>query len=573
MGYCIAQVGSFDVENFGDLLFPDVFKYYMPADCEVDLFSPNGGIKPFTKKQVVYPISELERRCKERKYRAIIIGGGDVVRIDNSVTPDYAQGNNSVAMSLWVTPILIGNKYDIPVLFNAPGVPFRFYENEKLFVKNMLRMTDYISVRDETSKELINECGVKDTVCIPDTLFNSNIYGKSIGVQEIFETLKEKYPIFKMHKYIIFQHNRWLTDKNAESLRRAVEKITDETDYSVIFFPIGYVHNDGDGLKKIYDKNNKKCGFFTEKLNPNEMMSVLAFSAGYIGTSMHGGIVSWAFGKPIIMLDEGGTATKITGFQRHIGKNTVSLMDYRRLYEKFENVFIKGRGISFNRLSIINEQVDRHFKKMRKMIESDDSGHVSLDKVFVETYNSLSHDERNFHAEIIVYFDTGEGFNIWNRKVYAINDLNRLSQTFLVPEGTKKVLLQITDAEALIINNFEIKEDGRLIKYEIPNMAYVGRKNHLFFFEPASVVFNCDGASRKFRVTAQLESPKSEDFRDLLLKMRQKGEKEEHKNRVLEQEKNNLRQEKNILQQEKEKFDRVRRRKVYRVVNKIARLE
>ena len=37
----IAQIGTFDVENFGDLLFPDVLKIKL-GDCfDIDLFSAN----------------------------------------------------------------------------------------------------------------------------------------------------------------------------------------------------------------------------------------------------------------------------------------------------------------------------------------------------------------------------------------------------------------------------------------------------------------------------------------------------------------------------------------------------
>ena len=39
----IAQVGTFDVENYGDLLFPFIFKHYF-LDYEIDLFSPVGGV-------------------------------------------------------------------------------------------------------------------------------------------------------------------------------------------------------------------------------------------------------------------------------------------------------------------------------------------------------------------------------------------------------------------------------------------------------------------------------------------------------------------------------------------------
>ena len=50
----VAQIGTFDVENFGDLLFPSVLEYYL-QEYEIDLFSPEGNcFKPFEEEKFVY---------------------------------------------------------------------------------------------------------------------------------------------------------------------------------------------------------------------------------------------------------------------------------------------------------------------------------------------------------------------------------------------------------------------------------------------------------------------------------------------------------------------------------------
>lgn len=53
----IAQIGTFDVENFGDLLFPTMIEYRF-CDCEIDLYSPVGNAaKPFESDRYVYAVS------------------------------------------------------------------------------------------------------------------------------------------------------------------------------------------------------------------------------------------------------------------------------------------------------------------------------------------------------------------------------------------------------------------------------------------------------------------------------------------------------------------------------------
>ena len=44
--YNVAQIGSFDVENYGDLLFPTVLEEELSKRIKIKelfLFSPNGG--------------------------------------------------------------------------------------------------------------------------------------------------------------------------------------------------------------------------------------------------------------------------------------------------------------------------------------------------------------------------------------------------------------------------------------------------------------------------------------------------------------------------------------------------
>lgn len=62
----IAQVGSFDVENFGDLLFPDVLDFVVTKGTKIDLFSPVGGVKCFDTK-VVYSLKDFEKILNEYK--------------------------------------------------------------------------------------------------------------------------------------------------------------------------------------------------------------------------------------------------------------------------------------------------------------------------------------------------------------------------------------------------------------------------------------------------------------------------------------------------------------------------
>lgn len=85
--YKIAQIGVFDYENYGDVLFPEILYNELGGrlgEICVELFSPKGGIKAFSDVHV-FSIDELETKCKQEKYDAIVVGGGDLIRFDKSV--------------------------------------------------------------------------------------------------------------------------------------------------------------------------------------------------------------------------------------------------------------------------------------------------------------------------------------------------------------------------------------------------------------------------------------------------------------------------------------------------------
>lgn len=49
MGLNIIHVGAFDIENFGDLLFPDVLRHYLGEYIDnIYYFAPNKCIMPNT---------------------------------------------------------------------------------------------------------------------------------------------------------------------------------------------------------------------------------------------------------------------------------------------------------------------------------------------------------------------------------------------------------------------------------------------------------------------------------------------------------------------------------------------
>src|SRR5688572_13346111 len=116
--------GTFDVENYGDLLFPliaeaELTKRLGPIDLHCfSYFSKSRNNWPFD----VTQLAELP--LKAQALDGILLGGGHLIRFDKDVAPGYAAPTPGMhhPTGYWLVPALLGISAGRPVVWNAPGV-------------------------------------------------------------------------------------------------------------------------------------------------------------------------------------------------------------------------------------------------------------------------------------------------------------------------------------------------------------------------------------------------------------------------------------------------------------------
>ena len=375
MKYNIALVGTFDVENFGDLLFPNVFEHYSKDFVNnLYLFSPNGkGPKPFEPNTHVFAISELEEFCKSKKIQAIIIGGGDIIRIDTAIAQDYTS-TVEASLDLFITPILIGTKYNLPVLFNTPGIPFEF-DSKEVIIGLLLNRVRYLSIRDRYSYNNLPQINKESAILVPDTVIGIKETINNLEISEIFKNISSKINI-KEKKYIVVQLNNSTVINDIMLNEIYIKLIQLEKMYQIVLLPIGYVHNDNIKLNQLKTMGNNNFIVFKNKLSPIEMIAILSNAKFYVGTSMHGAVVSYAYNVNFAIFNF-NNLTKINGFANII---------------KEKNVLINN----INDLDIIDnliKQSEDNKKRMitRKQITKTIKNHfITINNSINDFYNGVS---------------------------------------------------------------------------------------------------------------------------------------------------------------------------------------
>ena len=118
----IGLFGTFDVENYGDMLFPLIAKAELTerlGAVNIHTFSYNVKTPPdwpytvTSLAELPYMIGGLD---------GVLIGGGFLIRFDKEVAPGYGPPIPiHHPTGYWLTPALIALQHGIPVIWNAPG--------------------------------------------------------------------------------------------------------------------------------------------------------------------------------------------------------------------------------------------------------------------------------------------------------------------------------------------------------------------------------------------------------------------------------------------------------------------
>jgi len=168
------MVGTFDVSNFGDLLFPLIAQHELRkrlAGAQVNRYS----YREMTKENWPFSVRSLERLPSELPgLDLLLVGGGHLIRFDKEVAPGYfpTRPEWHHPTSYWLMPTLLALGSGVPVIWNGVGVSSDTPQWARPLLATALREAAYISVRDTPSaSELKTIAGDAAVEIIPDTAF------------------------------------------------------------------------------------------------------------------------------------------------------------------------------------------------------------------------------------------------------------------------------------------------------------------------------------------------------------------------------------------------------------------
>lgn len=288
----IGVVGTFDIANFGDLLFP------LLARHQLELRLGSIDLVPYSYRELEadswpYAVRGVDRLPKEAgELDLLVVGGGDLVRFDAEVAPGYGPTTAGVhhPTGYWLMPTVAAAAAGVPVAWNALGVVGDPPAEARKLLEAAVRAADYVSVRDAASLVCLGAAGLEVGRIVPDSAFGISAL---IGGQSDGEARRLLAEVGVNDAYVVVQPSPHLTPFSHAIKEATVEAA--RAGVACLELPISPVHGDRHNALDLGNQVHR----LLEWPSPLVLATIIAGAQAVIAQSLHLSIVAIATGVPV----------------------------------------------------------------------------------------------------------------------------------------------------------------------------------------------------------------------------------------------------------------------------------
>jgi hypothetical protein len=330
----LAEFGTFDVENYGDLLYPIIFAKMFQQRGETREIRKFSFMESESLQDSGYttrPIQQLLLSWQKQPH-SLVIGGGDLLRTDWDLVASHypstglSQKGQPLPFHLRrlflkrrkrrlnaaskfrhlymnypaVGPFMIdpGEFSNLTsVAYCSCGVPFPFDDTVRRQVASTFDKSNFLYVRDRQSQNALVQAGVKRKIHVAPDLI--------VALSDLFdpatERIKGRSILEKkgvdMHRPVLCVQSNPQPPENSAELLKQLKAYQKRTRCEVVLLPLARCHGDNEYLKQLAQDSNGafKC---IELDSIFEIIATLGACNVFLGTSLHGNITAFSFGIP-----------------------------------------------------------------------------------------------------------------------------------------------------------------------------------------------------------------------------------------------------------------------------------
>ena len=344
----IAHFGTFDVDNYGDLLFPHIAEWRCP-EFEWTHISPVGGPTLFADSLECLNINQV----RGLKFDAVIVGGGNIIHMKSSNLEKYEMLKKVAYASLWVGASEFARSRRIPLIFNNPGISVNNYNwIETALFKNTFRNSSYLSFRDIESATIASSFCNKEIKTAPDTAFDV------ARMWPVKSKLAPSQPYITVHLNQRYHNPVGL-------IAKLLERIRDTLNLKIKLVPLGPCHGDiqfAESVARLIQSDVEVVKIQSLR----QVAEIISSSNLYIGASMHGLITAFAYSTPGMLLLNNNPKHKFNG----VLKTCNLSIDYLcKSWKEVDKINLEGAILENSINNKIYSELDEHWKAVQKKIQ------------------------------------------------------------------------------------------------------------------------------------------------------------------------------------------------------------
>lgn len=291
----IAVLGTFDLENYGDLLFP------LLAERELTRRLGTLEILPFSyrSRQItdwpyeVHSIESFPSRLAE--IDAVVMGGGHLIRFDTEVASGYGPPSDRMhhPTGLWLVPSFLAAAAGRPVIWNGVGASPDFEPWAIKLFRSTIESSAYVSARDRASRATLAALTNRvEVTIVPDSAFGIGELLKEEHIEESYAGWREAHRVHG--PYVVVQCSPKL-EPVMNDLRAQLDELT-ARDIAIVEAPIGPVLGDSTGQILPGREDVVRLDRWP---HPLLLAKIIANAEATVGVSLHLGITSLCHGVPV----------------------------------------------------------------------------------------------------------------------------------------------------------------------------------------------------------------------------------------------------------------------------------
>ncbi|MFI0844327.1 polysaccharide pyruvyl transferase family protein [Mesorhizobium sp. IMUNJ 23232] len=363
--------GTFDVGNFGDLLFPIVAAHRLrPFGWDVLAASPTDGASGL---QDAAPSIALASAIGGGGLDAVLIGGGEIVHaFPADFVAEYVRAGqaNQAYPALWYGTTFVASLLDVPIAWNAPGAPAPFSPTiREAALDPALAAADYVSVRDEASLRFLQPEG-GTAAQVPDTVADLGNVWPAASLAADLHALRQRKGITSDDSLFAVQARPGgLGNVSPEALAAMITDFARPRGLTPLLLSLGPSLGDVEVLRQLSRAMPIRHVLLDDPAGLREMAAAIAGARLYVGNSMHGYVAAACYGTPGVIVAR-PAFHKFVGFARQID----AADDVARNWpDALERAALRI-NTSANLGSSVASALDRHWEQIVRAIDDPEPG-------------------------------------------------------------------------------------------------------------------------------------------------------------------------------------------------------